>query len=83
MGTHHSLANSRALGTVSGIIDGTGSVGAAIGQLVIIDLAIVAANVVRTDQKTNVAMMRIYAFVHAIKVCNPLTYVTGFGYLCC
>jgi MFS transporter, OPA family, solute carrier family 37 (glycerol-3-phosphate transporter), member 3 len=40
LGTHQSLAgNSRALGTVSGIIDGTGSVGAAIGQYVIILLA--------------------------------------------
>lgn len=40
LGTHPSLeGNSRALGTVSGIIDGTGSVGAAIGQYLIIDMA--------------------------------------------
>ena len=35
----------------------------------IIDLANCAANVVRTDQKTNVALMRIAAFVHGTKAC--------------
>ena len=75
LGTHQSLAgNSRALGTVSGIIDGTGSVGAAIGQYVIILLANCGGECAAYGTKDECCTSQHERICNWNKgICNPLT----------